>query len=586
MIKKINREELMKKKIENEGKVSLKPIEIDYSKNSNLKKQAKRIGAQYEIDESGLWILQDNGDKCLLANYMELIKIIKNIDTNTYKAIIRYKSFLEIKEIEVDRENYLNKNKLLELMNSGLDIRHSNVGTLVEYFREAEEAIDKVENVHSKIGFSRNNGKKIYKLYKAIGIDSKYIGRYEIMPKGTKEEYEKMLEEEVYGRCELEFIMIASLSAVVLGYIGEEIGLDNLIIHLVGNSTTGKSTALKFAISLFGYPDVKKQGIYSTYNGTNNALLNKVGGMNGVPFALDEISMSYTKNFTTFVYAMTNGTDKDRLNKNSELKEKETWLTTILSNGEKSLIESSNKNAGIQVRVIEARNFSWTKNAENSENINQTILKSYGHIGFEFAKYILNIDEEEVIRRFTEVRDELYKQLESKIVVDSMTKRRCSKYALLLLTAYYYEKMKDIKLDIDGIINMLIKIESESIESRSFSQSAIDYVKQYVAKYKRRFECGDNTPIDTLGKIITKGDCIEIQMNKISFAEMIRQGGYEDKNVVLKELRDNGFLNHEKDRFTRSRKNSLGYIEEVYVIKLPKEQMDNKIREDFENVVI
>lgn len=547
----------------------------------------KKIGEKFEVgEEEGVLHITENGDKVVVSKYMELKKITRNIDTNTYKAIIRYKAFFEIKEIEVDREIYLNKNKIIELINVGLDVRHSNVGALVEYFRESEETIDKVVKVHSRLGFAKSNGKKIYKLYKAIGTDSTYIGRYEIKPKGIKDEYEKMLEEEVYGRCELEFIMITSLSAVLLGYIGEEVGLDSPIIHLVGNSTTGKSTALKFGASLFGYPDVKKQGIYSTYNGTNNALLNKVGGMNGVPFALDEISMSYTRNFTNFVYALANGTDKDRLNKNSELKEKETWLTVIISNGEKSLIESSNKNAGIQVRVIEARNFLWTKNAENSEKINQTILKSYGHIGAEFAEYILCIDEEEVIKRFSEVREMLYKQLEQEIVVDSMTKRRCSKYALLLLTAYYYEEMKDIKLDIDGIINMLIKIESESIESRSFSESAIDYVKQYVAKYKRRFECGDNKPTDTLGKIIAKGEYIEIQMNKISFAEMIRQGGYEDKNVVLKELRDNGFLNHEKDRFTRSRKNSLGYSEDVYVIKLSKEQMEHDVEEEFEKVII
>lgn len=547
----------------------------------------RKIGEKFEVSEKdGVWHVAENGDKVLISKYMELKKITRNIDTNTYKAVIRYRAFFEIKEIEVDRETYLNKNKLVELINVGLDVRHSNSGALVEYFREFEENIDKVTKVHSKLGFAKNDDKKIYKLYNAIGINSKYIGRYEIKPKGTKEEYEKMLEEEVYGRCELEFIMITSLSAIILGYIGEDVGLDSPIVHLVGNSTTGKSTALKFGASLFGYPDVKKQGIYSTYNGTNNAILNKVGGMNGVPFALDEISMSYTRNFTNFVYAMANGADKERLDKNSELREKETWLTVILSNGEKSLIESSNKNAGIQVRVIEARNFSWTKDAENSEKINQTILKSYGHIGAEFAQYILGIDEEEVIKRFAEVREKLYKQLEQEIVVDSMTKRRCSKYALLLLTAYYYEEMKYIKLDIDGIINMLIQIENESIESRSFSESAIDYVKQYVAKYKRRFECGDNKPTDTLGKIITKGECIEVQMNKISFAEMIRQGGYEDKNVVLKELKDNGFLNHEKDRFTRSRKNSLGYSEDVYVIKLSKEQMKHKDEEEFEEAII
>lgn len=61
-------------------------------------------------------------------------------------------------------------------------------------------------------------------------------------------------------------------------------------------------------------------------------------------------------------------------------------------------------------------------------------------------------------------------------------------------------------------------------------------------------------------------------MNKISFEEMIKQGGYEDKNVVLRELKQNGYLNCESDRFTRSRKSPVGYTQEVYVIKLPKEK--------------
>ena len=166
-----------------------------------------------------------------------------------------------------------------------------------------------------------------------------------------------------------------------------------------------------------------------------------------------------------------------------------------------------------------------------------------------------------------------------------MTKRRCNNYAVLLTTAYYYQEMMGIKLDIDGIINMLIEIEQSSISKRNFSQSAIDYIKQYISKFKRKFETSDNVPMDTLGKLIPKKDCIEVQMNKISFEEMIKQGGYEDKNVVLKELKQNGYLNCESDRFTRSRKNSLGYIEDVYVIKLPKEQLREE-EEEFEQVTI
>lgn len=547
---------------------------------TNFRVELKKVGDKFEVDENGVWEILENGQSSKVGEYMILKSIRKNTDTGKYKAVIRYKAFSEIKEIEVDRETYLNKNKIVDLINLGLDVMHSNASKAAEFFRECEKTIEKVTNVHSKIGFSKNNDQVCYKLYRCIGIDSQYIGNYEIEPKGTKEAYEKMLVEEVYGKCELEFIIIVALSAIILGYIGEDLGFDSIIIHLAGNSSTGKSTCLKLAISLFAKPDAKKQSLYNTYN----ALLNKLGGIKGVPFALDELSMSSSNNFTKFIYAMANGADKDRLNKFSELKEKETWLTTILSNGEKSLVDNSNKNAGIHVRVIEATNFSWTKDAENSEKINQTILKNYGHIGFEFAEYIMQIDKNDIGERVEKVKDEIYQKIEEKILVDSMTKRRCNNYAVLLTTAYYYQEMMGIKLDIDGIINMLIEIEKSSISKRNFSQSAIDYIKQYISKFKRKFETDDNVPIDTSGKLIPKREWIEVQMNKISFEEMIKQGGYEDKNVVLKELKQNGYLNCESDRFTRSRKNSLGYTEDVYVIKLPKEQIREE--EDFEQEII
>ena len=59
-------------------------------------------------------------------------------------------------------------------------------------------------------------------------------------------------------------------------------------------------------------------------------------------------------------------------------------------------------------------------------------------------------------------------------------------------------------------------------------------------------------------------------MDKISFAQMIKEGGYEDEKVVLNELKEGGFLNCDRDRYTRKRKNSLGIKAEVVVINIDK----------------
>ena len=59
-------------------------------------------------------------------------------------------------------------------------------------------------------------------------------------------------------------------------------------------------------------------------------------------------------------------------------------------------------------------------------------------------------------------------------------------------------------------------------------------------------------------------------MDQLSFELMIKEGGYEDKKVVLKELKKAGVLDCEKDRLTRSRNNSVGVKTDFIVIKLFK----------------
>lgn len=521
---------------------------------------------KFKNDDKNLYLVDGNQK---ISRAMELSEIQCNIDESTYKAKIEYESLDGKSELLVNREEYLNKNKIINLQSKGLDVTHNNINYLIEYFRECEDEA-KVVNTHSQLGFREYKGKEIYRLNKAIGIESTYIGTCDVSQKGSRDTYINMIKNEVIGKVELEFALVSGMSSILLGYIGEELGLDSTIVHLVGNSTTGKSTALKLAISCFGYPDVKKNGLYGTYNGTNNALIKKLVGLKGVPYALDEISMSNTTNFTKFVYSLANGTDKDRLNKNSELKEKESWLTTILSNGEKSIIRASNRNAGVQVRVIEIEDLVWTKNAENAESINKVILNSYGHLGLEFAQYLLSQRKSEVCKEYEKIKQKLYSKLQEKLIVDSMSVRRCNKFAIILQTALMIQDMLNIKLDIEGMIEMIIKIEKKSLSNRNFQTSSIDYIKQYIDKYRNKFDCGtSNNSLDVLGKIRTKNNYIEVQMDKISFKQMIEDGGYEDENVVLRELKNGNFLNCEKDRFTRSRKNSLGCKTEFIIINIP-----------------
>ena len=533
---------------------------------SSCTDEKKEKNRKFYNNSSGVFRVKD-GKKISRDTYLE--KIYVNRDNNEHTATIKFKSLRGYSEVTVSRSCYLNKKNLMDLQKIGLDITHDNNKYMAEYLRECEDYTI-VSYTHSRLGFSEYDGKTVYKLYRSTDRKSIYDGKYKIEPKGSREKYLNMMREQVFGNTELEFSVTVGLSSIILAYLDENVS--SPIVHLVGNSTTGKSTALKLAISCFGCPNSNYEGLYGTYNGTNNALLKKIGGLNGVPYALDEISMSNTDNFTKFIYSLANGSDKERLNSDSELKEKESWLTMILSNGEKSIIRSSNKNAGVQIRVIEAENFKWTKSAENADEINRIIQNNYGFLGMELATYILRKDKNKLINQYKIVRDDLIKKFESIEINDSMTQRRCNTFGIIIQTALILQDMLKVKLDVEGIINMIIRIEESSLKQRDFKRSAIDFIKQYVEKNRSKFIEGENIPkYETLGIIRDKDEHLEIQMDKISFVQMIKEGGYEDEKVVLNELKEGGFLNCDTDRYTRKRKNSLGFRAEVVVINLDKQ---------------
>jgi len=526
---------------------------------------------EYQCDDQGIYKYCKGGNQQRIANPMYIRNYYYNIDTKLYKAELSFSAFGETRSILVDRTAYLQRNNLLNLQGIGLDVTHSNVAMLVDYFREEEDRKStNIENIHSTLGFGIYNNKRIYKLYQAIGIQSKYDGLYDLKPKGSYEAYRKMIKEEVLGNHALEFILSASMSAVLIGYLGETLDLETMILHLVGNSTTGKSSAMKLAISGYSNPSSHDNSLFNNYNGTSNALLKRLSGLSGVPFALDELSISDSINHTAFIYSLATGLDKDRLTKDSTLMAKSSWRTLVFSNGEKSLVSSASNAAGVKTRVIEVLNETWTTSSENAESIQETILQNYGHLGPMFAQHVMNYDEQSLHIRYNSVRNSLLETMNNNLISDTLTPRRCNKYAIILLGAELLQEVLNMEFQTEKITELLIKIERESIKLRNFKESVLSFIKDFVSIHFNQFNNTNNFN-GSLGKIIRKNDCTEIQMNRTAFQNMLKEGNYEDINIVLKELKRGGHISSEKDRYTRSRKNDFGILEDVYVVVLKTE---------------
>ncbi|MEC0969633.1 DUF927 domain-containing protein [Bacillus altitudinis] len=352
----------------------------------------------YRIKGNDLMVWSEKKERYVYVSKAVKIKAIKrNIETKEIHIELVFWAYDKWETIAIGRGE-LTKRELKKLASIGLDVLEDFQAAEVSSFLSKQEKLLKPTNVHSGIGWDIVNGQLVYKHYNIITepsaspIDSTYSGEYMLKPAGNKNDFFNLYIKEVKGHTPLELMVCIAISALIIGMLNRSKigGFDSLLVHLVGSSTTGKTTAGMLGVSLAGSPS-PNEGLLQTYNGTKNAMARKLASNHGVLTVLDEATMNMmdSQNLSSFIYELAQNSEKSRLNKDSELKETQTWNTTIVSTGESSILSKANNNEGLRVRLFEFSVDKWTKSAENAENLKKGLLKNYGHIVPEIAKKML-----------------------------------------------------------------------------------------------------------------------------------------------------------------------------------------------------
>ena len=543
---------------------------------------------------------EENGYKWEeIARAIWIKEVQENIDTGEIFFVLTFYYQGQLKEVKIRREDVFG-GSLSQLVKLGADVFPSNIINVQKALSNQERS-GTVSNarIHTGLGFAEFDEKIVFRTHNAIGVDSKYAGDLDIMPRGSLDEYKKMLNEQVVGYPPLELMFILGLSSILVGYVGKETDVGVLFVHINADSTTGKTTSSGLAISAAGNPSLKTQGLMKTWNGTQNAILKSFNNNNGLPVVLDEISMSRAKDFTEFVYVLAGGREKARLNENSDLKDVSCWNTTIISNGEFSITKKSKENTGILMRVLELSNLEFTKSADNAEAIAECIAKNHGLVAPIFAEYILKSGKENILVMFDKWRVNVEKELSD---VDKFAKRLSSKLALIMTCCEIACEVLEVNFSTDKIMEILIKNEVDNNGERDIYVKAYEYffekIEENRAKFitetqfksagRRNFDGEKNIvsypPIiwgrtKTTTKLKRKKETdkfefeenltakTEISIIKNCFNELMKQGGFEDPGTILRGWKKMGFLDTEKDKLYRKRRvDPNGTAVHVYVI--------------------
>lgn len=198
-------------------------------------------------------------------------------------------------------------------------------------------------------------------------------------------------------------VLVLAISAAFAGPLLGLGGYDGGGFHFRGRSSTGKTTALRLAASVWGRGDTP--GFVRAWRATTNGREAVAASATDTVLIFDELGQIEAHDFATGLYLLANGGGKSRAHRDGSLREPQTWRLLFLSSGEISLeaklVEERGRKprAGQLVRMLDIpaeRAFGVFDSAGPSGNAADlaeagriAAASTYGTAGLEFVRRLI-----------------------------------------------------------------------------------------------------------------------------------------------------------------------------------------------------
>ncbi len=130
-------------------------------------------------------------------------------------------------------------------------------------------------------------------------------------------------------------VAVAAMSAAFAGPLLDVLGEPSGGLHLFGRSKSGKTAAMRMALSVWGPPF--KGGMLRDWRSTANGLEGAAEESGDGLLGLDELHQAEPREVAGCVYMLANESGKGRMRRDTSAARRRTWRTFILSTGELDL---------------------------------------------------------------------------------------------------------------------------------------------------------------------------------------------------------------------------------------------------------
>jgi putative DNA primase/helicase len=218
---------------------------------------------------------------------------------------------------------------------------------------------------------------------------------------GTLDQWRSKVAALCVGNSRLSFSVSCAFAAVLLRWVGGESGG----FHLRGDSSSGKTTALRMAASVFG-----GQSYMQRWRATDNAIESIAAQHCDALLVLDELAQIDPKQAGEVAYMLGNGQSKARAARSALPKPRLSWTLLFLSTGEIGLAQhmaegGKRAKAGQELRMCDIpadagkglgafeNLHGYDKGAAFSDAATRAAARHYGSAGLAFIAHLIDTQE-------------------------------------------------------------------------------------------------------------------------------------------------------------------------------------------------
>lgn len=174
--------------------------------------------------------------------------------------------------------------------------------------------------------------------------------------------------------------LYASLAAPLLRVIGA----DNVGIDFHAPTSTGKTTALMLAASVWGNPSLSSpRSFVSSWDATQVSVERRCAITKDLPIILDDSKRAKPDHISNILYMTHQGRGRSRGTRQGSAGTG-SWRTVLISSGEAAAVSYSN-NAGVRSRVISVPGLPFGSDDSGTRDVviglNRTLHRNFGHLG-------------------------------------------------------------------------------------------------------------------------------------------------------------------------------------------------------------